>query len=185
MTGERPDHAAFLKGINLGKRRISNDELRGHIEALGLERAAIFRASGNVVFSDPESRSEKQLEGLIEEGLERLLGYEVATFVRNRADLLEIAGASPFDGAAQRRLHGKPQVALLGEGPSAGSRKKALELAGRKDALAFGKRELYWLPAGGVSDSKLDLKGLERLLGPMTIRTFGTIEQIASKHFAG
>jgi uncharacterized protein (DUF1697 family) len=178
------DHAAFLKGINLGKRRLSNDELRRHVEALGLADGAIFRASGNIVFSDPESRSEQQLESLIEDGLERLLGYEVATFVRNRADLLEIARAEPFDEAARGRLGGKLQVALLGKRPSAATRRRALPLAGDADALAFGKRELYWLPAGGLSDSSLDLKGLERLLGPMTIRTMGTVEQIAAKHFA-
>jgi len=178
------DHAAFLKGINLGKRRLSNDELRGHIEALGLDGAAIFRASGNVVFSDPEHRTERQLEELIEEGLEHRLGYEVATFVRNRGDLLEIAGAEPFDGPTRDRLHGKLQVALLGKRPAAAAGKKALALAGEGDALAFGRRELFWLPAGGMSDSSLDLKGLERLLGPMTIRTMGTVEQIAAKHFA-
>jgi uncharacterized protein (DUF1697 family) len=178
------DHAAFLKGINLGKRRLSNDELRGHIDALGLAGASIFRASGNIVFSDPGSRTEGQLETLIEEGLERLLGYEVATFVRNRADLLEIAGSEPFEKATHARLKGKLQVALLGRRPSPSARDKALALAGDEDALAFGRRELFWLPAGGMSDSSLDLKALERLLGPMTIRTMGTIEQIAAKHFA-
>jgi uncharacterized protein (DUF1697 family) len=179
-----PDQAAFLKGINLGKRRLSNDELRGHIEAFGLADAAVFRASGNVVFADPESRREEQLETLIEDGLKRLLGYEVATFVRNRADLLEIAGKEPFDAATQTRLRGKLQVMLLGARPSPATRKEALALSGEGDALTFGKRELYWLPAGGMSDSSLDLKALDRLLGAMTIRTMGTIEQIASKHFA-
>jgi uncharacterized protein (DUF1697 family) len=179
------DHAAFLKGINLGKRRISNDELRGHIDSLGLQDAAIFRASGNVVFTASRDRTEDQLAALIESGLERLLGYDVATFVRNRADLLEIAAAEPFDRATTRRLAGKLQVALIARRPPAATRKKALELAGDEDALAFGRRELFWLPSGGMSDSSLDLKALERLLGPMTIRTMGTIEQIAAKHFAG
>jgi uncharacterized protein (DUF1697 family) len=179
------DHAAFLKGINLGKRRLSNDELRGHIGALGLEDTAIFRASGNVVFSDPQSRPDGELAALIASGLERLLGYEVATFVRDRAELLEIAGHEPFDAATKDRLAGKLQVALLGERPSAAARKRALELAGIEDALAFGPRELYWRPVGGMSDSSLELKALGRLLGPMTIRTMGTIEQIAVKHFAG
>jgi uncharacterized protein (DUF1697 family) len=178
------DYAAFLKGINLGKRRISNDELRGHIDSLGLQDAAIFRASGNVVFTDSRSRTEDQLAGLIESGLEGLLGYDVATFVRNRSDLLEIAGSEPFDKATRGRLAGKLQVGLLGDRPDAATRKKALELAGDEDALAFGPRELFWLPLGGMSDSSLELKALERLLGPMTIRTMGTIEQIAAKHFA-
>jgi hypothetical protein len=44
-------------------------------------------------------------------------------------------------------------------------------------------RELFWLPAGGVSDSKLDWKAIERALGATTTRTMGTIEQIAAKHF--
>ncbi len=178
------DQVAFLKGINLGKRRISNEELRGHVEALGLEQASIFRASGNVIFTDPQSRDEDALASLIEAGLERLLGYEVASFVRNRADLLAISAMAPFDEGTRKRLHGKPQVMLLGARPSPATRRKALAIPGEDDALAFGKRELHWLPAAGISDSSLDLKALERLLGPMTIRTMGTIEQIASKHFA-
>ena len=178
------DHAAFLKGINLGRRRLSNDELRGHIQALGLEDAAIFRASGNVLFSDPLARSDAALAELIESGLERLLGYEVATFLRSRADLLEIARTEPFDEATRGRLSGKLQVMLLGAAPAAAAKRQVLALSGEDDALAFGKRELHWLPAGGMSDSSLDLRALERLLGPRTMRTMGTIEQIASKHFA-
>lgn len=179
-----PDHAAFLKGINLGKRRVSNDELRGHFEALGLHEPAVFRASGNVVFSDPRRRGDGELTALIEAGLDQLLGYTVATFIRSGAELIEIARAEPFDAPSRARLAGKLQVMLLAERPTKVARAKALELGGSEDALAFGARELHWLPAGGMSDSALDLKGLERLLGPMTIRTRGTIQQIAAKHFA-
>lgn len=178
-----PDHAAFLKGINLGRRRVSNDELRGHFDTLGLHEPAVFRASGNVVFSDPAARSDEALTELIEAGLQRLLGYTVATFIRSGPELLEIAAAKPFDAATGARLSGKLQVMLLAGRPAKVPRAAALELAGAGDALGFGERELYWLPAGGMSDSELDLKALERLLGPMTIRTKGTVEQIAVKHF--
>jgi uncharacterized protein (DUF1697 family) len=178
-----PDHAAFLKGINLGNRRLSNDELRGHVESLGLTDAAIFRASGNVVFSDPRKRMDDELAQLIEDGLERLLGYSVATFIRSAAELLEIAAAEPFDAKTSARLTGKRQVALLACRPAKRTRAEALELAGEDDALAFGERELFWLPAGRTTDSVLDLRALERLLGPMTIRTRGTLGQIAAKHF--
>ncbi len=178
-----PDHAAFLKGINLGRRRLTNDELTAHVESLGLRGAATFRASGNVVFSDPRGRGESELAALLEGGLERLLGYEVSTFIRSGPELLEIAGAEPFDAPTSARLQGKLQVALLASDPAQGVRSAALELAGPDDALAFGRRELFWLPAGGMSDSALELKALERLLGPMTIRTAGTLRQIAAKHF--
>jgi hypothetical protein len=35
-----------------------------------------------------------------------------------------------------------------------------------------------------MSDSELDLKALATILGSMTIRTKGTVDQIAAKHFA-
>lgn len=178
-----PDHAAFLKGINLGRRRVSNDELRGHFDALGLQGAAVFRAGGNIVFSDPKARGEETLAELIETGLERLLGYTVATFIRSGPELAEIAAADPFDESTRARLAGKLQVMLLGTAPAKDSRGQALELAGSDDTLSFGERELYWLPSGGMSDSALELRAIERLLGPMTIRTKGTMEQIVSKHF--
>jgi uncharacterized protein (DUF1697 family) len=177
------DLAAFLKGINLGKRRVTNDDLRGHFEAIGLSAPAVFRASGNVVFDDPEGRSAKQLATLIEAELERLLGYTVAVFLRDRDELLEIASAKPFDTATTRQLKGKLQVVMLGEKPDAAAKRTVLGLAGEDDALAFGARELFWLPAGGVSDSKLEWKGIGRALGATTTRTMGTIEQIAAKHF--
>ena len=72
---------------------------------------------------------------------------------------------------------------LLGSAPDGAARREALALAGDEDALAFAGRELFWLPAGGISESALDMKALERALGPMTIRTMGTVEQIASRHF--
>ena len=178
-----PTHAAFLKGMNLGNRRLTNEELRGHFEAIGLTEVATFRASGNVVFASPERRGERALTELIEGELASLLGYPVETFVRTGAELREIAAAEPFDAATRGRLHGKPQVMLLAGAPSAGARREALSLAGKEDALAFASRELFWLPAGGISDSPLDMKALARAVGPGTVRTMATVEQIASRHF--
>ncbi len=178
-----PTHAAFLKGMNLGRRRLTNEELRGHFEAIGLADVATFRASGNVVFSAPKRAGEQALAERIEAELASLLGYPVATFLRAGPELLEIASAEPFDAATSARLHGKPQVMLLGSAPDGGARREALSLAGDEDALAFAERELFWLPAAGISESALDMKALERALGPMTIRTMGTVEQIASRHF--
>jgi hypothetical protein len=68
--------------------------------------------------------------------------------------------------------------------PSTADRKAVLALESDADRLAFGERELFWLPRGGMSDSELDLKEIERRLGAMTVRTKGTVEQIAGKHFA-
>ncbi len=179
------DQAAFLKGINLGNRRVKNDELRGHLEAIGLSEPAVFRSSGNVVFSDRKKRGDEALARAIESGLEDRLGYSVATFVRSGRELRAIAAADPFDAPTKARLAGKLQVILLGPSPAKKARDAALELISDEDAFAFSRRELYWLPSGGLSDSKLDFKALERLLGPVTVRTMGTIQALTAKHFAG
>ena len=58
-------------------------------------------------------------------------------------------------------------------------------MADEHDLLAFGERELYWLPSGGILETALDIPAIESAVGPTTRRTKGTIEQMAAKHFGG
>ncbi len=179
-------YAAFLRGMNVGGHRLTNDELRAHFEAMGFSRVKTFRASGNVVFAaDRESGrdSPETLRERIEYGLGEALGYAVPTFIRAAAEVRTIAAEAPFASERLRSSAGKLQVALLSVSPPPQARAEAMSLAGDRDGLVFGERELYWLPRGGVLDSTLDMKTIERLVGSMTMRTKGTIEQIAAKHF--
>jgi len=175
-------YVAFLRGMNLGSRRIKNDELRKEFEALDLVDVACFRASGNVIFAAEEG-DEIALARRIEAGLGEGLGYDVPAFLRNAAELGGIAAAQPFDAKRLAASKGKLQVVLLREPPKAAARKQALSLGGADDRLAIEGRELYWLPSGGMSESDLDLKAIDVALGQNTIRTKGTIDQIATKHF--
>jgi uncharacterized protein (DUF1697 family) len=176
-------YVAFLRGMNLGNRRIKNEELRGEFQALGFAEVACFRASGNVVFS-AEDDGKSSLAKRIEAGLGEGLGYEVPVFVRGAAELLAIAAAEPFDRRLLAASKGKLQVAFLAGKPSKKVAREALSLATDDDRLAVEGRELYWRPKGGISESELDLKRLESMLGPWTMRTKGTVDQIAVKHFA-
>jgi uncharacterized protein (DUF1697 family) len=176
-------YVAFLRGMNLGNRRITNDELRSHFEALKCEEVATFRASGNVVFS-VDGESPAKLVARLEEGLADALGYEVPVFLRSAKELLAIAAHEPFEAEALDASTGKLQIALLTKKPTAEAGKSALALSTEADRLVVEGRELYWLPQGGMSDSELDLKALATILGSMTIRTKGTVDQIAAKHFA-
>lgn len=175
-------YVAFLRGMNLGGRRIKNEELRRHFEETGLEEVATFRASGNVVFSTPAREPEGKLARRLEAELGERLGYEVPVFLRGIEEVAAIAGRKPFDAAAVQRSKGKPQVSFLAKRPSAAARKKALAAATEEDLLAIAGRELYWLPSGGISESDLDWRPIEAALGPATIRTIGTVEQIAAKY---
>jgi uncharacterized protein (DUF1697 family) len=136
-----------------------------------------------VVFAAPGEPPE-ELVTRIERGLAAALGYEVPTFIRASEQMRAIAARQPFAEEHVAASSGKLQVALLTARPSAQAAAEILSLAGDEDALAFGERELYWLPSGGILDSALDMKTIEKLLGPMTMRTQGTIEQLTAKHFS-
>jgi uncharacterized protein (DUF1697 family) len=174
---------AFLRGINVGGRRVSGNDLRTCLGALGLTDVTTFRASGNVVFT-ADGGSEDELTARIEKALAKSLGYEVPVFLRSGAEVRAIAGHEPFSPAEMRRLGGKLQVSLLPAAPPAAARKKVLGMATDEDRLAIRGRELYWLPSGGIMKTALDLDGIEKLIGPSTRRTKGVIEDIAVRYCA-
>jgi uncharacterized protein (DUF1697 family) len=176
-------YAAFLRGINVGGHRVKSAELCAMFEAMGLGDVQTLRASGNVIFV-AGSEPPEELTARIQEGLQRSLGYEVETFLRTAEELRAIARTQPFTQARVEASAGKLQVGMLSARPGSRARKDVLELASDHDRLAFGERELYWLPSGGMSESALDLKLIARHIGSMTLRTRTTVEQIAERHFS-
>jgi|SRR5215218_815740 len=178
-------YVAFLRGMNLGGRRIKNEDLRRHFESMGLEDVASFRASGNVIFSTSRREAEGKLATRVEAELDERLGYDVPVFLRSAEEITAIAAREPFDAKAVAKSKGKLQISLLKKKPSAAAKKKVLALAGEEDQLAIAGRELYWLPSGGLLESDLDLKAIEKLLGADTRRTMGTIEEIARRVASG
>ena len=172
-------YAAFIRAVNLGRnRRVTGAQLKSLFEEAGAEEVATFRTSGNVVFEAP-----RDIARHLEKHLEQALGHEVVIFLRTASDLKAIAAHEPFPPADMERSKGKLQVSLLGKKPPAATQKKVLSLATDEDLLAFGKRELYWLPSGGTLESKLDGQAIDELLGPSTMRTKGTVELLAAKFF--
>jgi len=180
-----PRYAAFLRGMNLGRRRIQNADLARHVSALGFEDVATFRASGNVIFSAHEDEPIAALAQRLEAGLSAALAYDVPVFARDAERMRAIAAHAPFDADELAASKGKPQVVLLGGRPSASARRAALALAPERDRFAFDGAELHWLPSSGLADTELDLGALAQLVGPTTVRTKGTIELIAARWFAG
>jgi uncharacterized protein (DUF1697 family) len=169
-------YAAFLRAINVGGRRITGTELCvPFAEVMGFDDVKSFRASGNVVFGAPR----KPAEGRIEDGLENALGYEVGVFLRGPAEIAELAAAEPFEPGA------KFHVMFLKALPSLAKQRDVLKLGTEDDKLAWGARELFWRPRGRMIESELDLKAIGKLIGLNTMRTSGTVEQIAAKYFDG
>jgi uncharacterized protein (DUF1697 family) len=179
-----PKYAAFLRAVNLGPtRKTSSAELRSSFEGMGMDDVATFRTSGNVVFSTSR-RSPAKLQAELAKGLEQAFGFEVEIFLRSDKELLALAAHQPFDPALVDASDGKLQVTLLSEPPDKRTRDAVLAFSTDADRLAFGERELFWLPSGRMLESGLDLKAIGNLVGLNTMRTKGTIELIAEKFFS-
>ena len=72
---------AFLRAVNLGRRRVNMAQLAQLVSGLGYADVWTHINSGNVVFDATGSRA--QVERTIETALEDALGFEVTTFVRS------------------------------------------------------------------------------------------------------
>ena len=167
-------YTAFLRAINIGGRRVKGPELCAPFTSMGFESAASFRASGNVVFGAPR----KPAESGIEAALEDALGYEVAVFLRSPAEMERLAALEPFEPEA--RFH----VMFLKKLPAKSVQSQVLALSTEDDKLAFGERELFWRPRGRMLESGLDLNAVGKLIGLNTMRTNGTVRQIAAKYLS-
>ena len=66
-------YVAFLRGMNLGRRRIKNPELCAAFEDIGFKNVAAYLASGNVIFDADDAVTDSVAES-IEFGLKESLG---------------------------------------------------------------------------------------------------------------
>ncbi|MEQ1818742.1 MAG: DUF1697 domain-containing protein [Terricaulis sp.] len=89
-----PLQAAFLRGVNLGGRKVIMSELREICEAAGFTDVKTLLASGNLVVNSKTTgaKLEAKLEKLIVDGLK----MKSDVFVRDLAQLEAIVAANPF-----------------------------------------------------------------------------------------
>lgn len=171
-------YVAFLRAINTGNRRVTNEALVACFESMGLDDIFGFLASGNVAFTT--ERQVDDLEPEIEAVLEARLGYEVPSFIRTGSQVARIAEAQPFDTEHLARSEGRVQVAVLRDEHSMDASLSSIDIP-EDDRVIVDGREMYWLPKKGISDSTLDVGAVESAVGPMTIRTQRTFSRLAAK----
>ena len=150
---------AFLRAVNLGRRRVRNDRLVEVFEQLGHRDAWTYINSGNVVFSAGGSRA--ALEETIGAAIERDVGFEVTTFVRSARELRDVVGRRPFEAASGDTYF----VTFLAERPTPAQRKELEALSNDVDTLVVDGREVHWLMHGKSTDSKLVKRQWEQILG--------------------
>ncbi len=137
-------YIAFLRGINLGKRRVKMDHLADLFRALKFIDVATFIASGNVIFSS-QSADAAKLEKQIAAHLARALGYEVDTFVRTRAEVAAIAAFRGFSSADMDDPANTIHAGLLTTALSRDQHRGLEACRSDVDEFRVIGRDYYWL----------------------------------------
>ena len=97
-------YAAFLRGINIGSRKVTMQELQRVFKSLGLNNAKTFIASGNVIFETDDS-APVSLTRVIEQKLKAQFGFAIATMLRKIEYLLALRITPPLlRHSAQHRM---------------------------------------------------------------------------------
>jgi uncharacterized protein (DUF1697 family) len=168
---------AFLRAVNLGKRRVSMARLVEVLEGLGYEDVWTFVNSGNAVFDATGSRA--NIEQDVEAALAEEFGFDVETFVRTPPEVRKLAADEPFP------VIGKDThfVTFLRRAPDAKQAKALEALSGSYDTLVVQGRDVHWRMRGLSSASPLKKKDWEKILGAnsSTSRNMNMLRRLLAK----
>lgn len=156
-------------------------ELRAIFEEMKFSHVSTFIASGNVTFSSKIADSRK-LEKRIESQLAKSLGYDVDTFVRNRAEVAAVAAFRPFTKADMDQPAHTVFAIFLKEGLRADQASHLLACRTSVDEFSVNGREFYWLCRIKSNESKvwasLQMRALK--LPTTTMRNLTTVRKLAA-----
>lgn len=170
---------AFLRAVNVGKRRVAMADLKTDLEGLGYDDVWTYINSGNAVFRSPLGRA--KLEPQIEACLREACGFEVETFVRTAAQVQAIVDREPFGAIPDGVTH---MVALLRSAPSAAAKRTIEGLSGDVDQLEVHGAEIHWRIEGTSLDSALkpkDWKAVDLPVTATTTRNITMLTKLAAK----
>lgn len=143
---------AFLRAVNLGKRRVAMPKAVEVLEGLGYDDVWSYINSGNLVFEATGKRAD--LEAEIADALEAEFGFEVTTFVRTAAELRKILAVEPFEMKDGDTYF----VTFLKAAPSAAAKKELEGHSNDYDTLLVQGRDVHWLMHGLSSATTVDKK---------------------------
>jgi uncharacterized protein (DUF1697 family) len=170
--------AAFLRAVNLGKRRVDMATARERLESLGYADVASFVNSGNLLFS--AGGKPTTLEKKIRAALEDTFGFEVTTFVRTAAQVQALATDKPFGQLKPGHTH----FVLLALTPLTEAERRAVEaMSNEHDEVVLRGRDVHWLIRSKSTETSLGPKQWKQALpdNPTTARNVTMIERFAAK----
>jgi uncharacterized protein (DUF1697 family) len=174
-------YVAFLRGINLGKRRVKNDQLAQTFSDLGFSNVVVLIASGNVLF-DADDQDEAALTATIEAGLDRALGFSVSTMLRSQLEVQQMLAREPFKDVEVTKQT-RRYVTLLAQPTDSSLELPYGSVDGGFRILSRDDREVYSvLQVNADGGRTVDLMAIiEKAYGKsVTTRNWNTIEKAAT-----
>jgi uncharacterized protein (DUF1697 family) len=170
-------YIAFLRAINIGKRKFAKDAIVAACEAVGCTDVETYINTGNVRVTTP-LRSRAKVEAALEKAFEDAAGFDVPTIVLTPKELREVAAYAEKVGDDH---DGRHYVSLLKEAPTAAAVKK-LDGAGQEGERAVvDGRGVHLLLGQDYHTAKLSNAVVEKHLGVATNRNLNVIRTLAEK----
>jgi uncharacterized protein (DUF1697 family) len=167
---------AFLRAVNLGRRKVPMKQLAEICEGLGYDDVWTHANSGNAVFDATGKRD--AIERAVGTALEDALGFEVTTFVRTAAELRRALDVHPFDVGPGDTYF----LTFLKAPPSAAVRKELEAASNDFDTLVVKGRDVHWLMHGKSTDTQVKAATWRRLgEHASTSRNTHLLEQLVAK----
>lgn len=137
-------HFAFIRAINTGGRRLTNDQIIEPFFGLGFADVAAYQAAGSVVFrtDDPALSHPERLET----ALTGAYGFQAPTFVRSVDELRAVVDGQPFTPVDLAATDGRTQVSFLHSAPNATVTSEIQAVVPPEDRVVFSGREWFGCP---------------------------------------
>ncbi len=161
-----------------GHNKIKMTDLNAIFFEEGFGNATTFIQSGNVIFKDPDDRSDIEITERIERAVHKRLGLDIPALVRNIPELKLILKANPFlaePGFDPARM----AVMFLYDEPSGEALAKMNDVDYPPDKFSINGKEIYiWCP-NGFGRTKLYTNFFENRMKVIgTARNWNTVNTI-------
>ena len=178
-----PNFIAFLRAVNVGKRKYPMAELREALTAAGFEEVETHIQTGNVLFRT-SMRSRAKVIAALEKAMLADRGFEVPVVLMTPAELTEAydearSFASDFEQQGNE-IQGH-YLTLLAEPPDAVLGKKVEARSEPAEEVRVGRRAVHLLLAKPYHEASTSNAEVERHLGVATTRNLTVITKLAEK----
>lgn len=169
---------AFLRAVNVGRRRVAMPAARKVLEELGLDQVGSYANSGNLLFTATGDACEH--ETAIRSALEDVFGFELTTFVRTARQVKALATARPFGVIAPGHTH----FALFPLYRLTAAETNAVEaLSNEHDEVVVRGRDVHWLIRSRSPETTLGPRQWKQALpnNPTTARNTTMLRRLVEK----